>query len=135
MPRATSAQVRRFSAAEIAATFWSTGELWQREANDLARYGAPPALRKMSEPVRADFVVLEPNGFVLERHSTKKGEGVRAFFFLQTDDDGEALNIIAWVPQFNRFSSWGGNDRAFNENEVARSAPGMRQCRDQEEAA
>jgi len=132
MLRNPSAKVRRYSAATIAAAFWSSGELWQREANDLARHGAPPTLRKMSEPVRADFVVLEQNGFVLERDSTKKGEGVRAFLFLWIDEDGEPLNIIAWVPMLNRFSTWIGNDPA---GEADTSAPTMQEHCDQEEAA
>lgn len=135
MPRNASAQVRSFSAVNVAATFWSSGELWPREAADLARYGVPLALRTMSGPVRADFVVLEPNGFVLERHSTRNGEGVRAFLFLHTNEDGEALNIIAWVPQLNRFSTWGGDGPTNDEIEVESSAPSTRQHCDQDEAA
>jgi hypothetical protein len=134
MLRNVSAQKSRSRAVQVAAIFWSSGELWSREARDLARYGAPPALRNISGPVRADFVVFEPNGFVLERHSTKKGEGVRAFLFLQTDEDGEALTIIAWAPQLNRFSTWGG-DQAVDEYDVASSAARMREYGDHAEAA
>jgi hypothetical protein len=134
MPRNPSAHVRRFSATKTAAIFWNSGEVWQREADDLARYGAPPALRKLSVPVRADFIVLEQNGFVLERDSPKKGEGVRAFLFLLTDEDGEALNIIAWVPQLNRFSTWIGHDPADDEDEAGNSASIMREHCDQEAA-
>lgn len=135
MPRNASAQVRHSRSAQIAAIFWSSGELWSREARDLAHHGPPPALRNMSGPVRADFVVFERNGFVLEHHSTKQGEGVRAFLFLHTDEDGEALNIIAWVPQLNRFSTWGGRDPAIDEDDVASSAASMREHCDQEEVA
>ncbi len=135
MPNNASAQMRRSKSTQIAAIFWSSGELWSREARDLAHHGAPPALRNMSGPVRADFVVFEPNGFVLERHSTKKGEGVRAFLFLHTDEDGEALNIIAWVPQLNRFSTWGGDDSAIDEEQVTSFAASMREHCDQAEAA
>lgn len=134
MLRNPSAQVRRYSAATVAAVFWSSGELWQREAKDLARHGAPPALRKMSDPVRADFVVLEQNRFVLERDSTQKGEGVRAFLFLLTDEDGEALDIVAWVPLLNCFSTWIGNDPADYARETGTSAPTMQEHCDQEEA-
>jgi hypothetical protein len=135
MPRNSSAQACRSRATIVATTFWNTGELWAREARDLARYGVPPALRKMSGPVRADFVVLEPSGLVLERHSTKMGEGVRAFLFLHADDNGEALTIIAWVPQLNLFSTWDGNDPVTGEDAVASAAPDVRQRRDQMEAA
>jgi hypothetical protein len=134
MQHKASAQIRRSRAAQIAAIFWSSGELWSREARDLAHHGAPPALRNMSAPARADFVVFERKGFVLERYSTRKGEGVRAFLFLHTDEDGEALNIIAWAPQLKRFSTWGGDDPAIEEGQVTSSAASMREHCDQAEA-
>ncbi len=116
MPNRPLVNPHTISSAQIEEKFWTSHNLRGLERLQLDKHGVPMPHLLASAPVRVGFVIFTHDGFDFHPPSLNGG-GTRAFLFLIQNQNGEALDIVAWAPLVHCLSTW--LNRAWVRREAA----------------
>jgi hypothetical protein len=108
-----------FDPGDIMNVFNASRPLSRREVEELESMGIPPDALADPILVVSSNVNFDGDRFEFEHHHRRYDEeGVHAFLFLVINSWDEAIDIVAWAPQFGKLATWLGRAFALGEETI-----------------